>query len=341
MTQLRFDKAARPKGRKRIMRRFELDEISVVDNPAQAGATVKILKFGSPPLHALPVNYPRVLADVKRLRKAGHHKRADKLANALAAHAQAIIIKRAENGENVMKTLFDGVKVSKAAPASASAGSLSFEGLTKEERAEAEEMLAAMEDEEAEKADDMDGEYTVDMDGEAEKADEEEDPDETEEAEELQEETLKAMSDTDMDNEREFFSDDTEVGAEANKAMRDSRISKRRALLMGMGRVAANRGSYQTVAFAKAKGRTSTDAHDPFHQQRGAERRTQMDDRATAARAAEQAEIDAMRGAFGREREERKRAIDTMVQKLRAVSPRMPHTQALRKIRAEYPGLFG
>jgi hypothetical protein len=329
--------SSKPKGRRRIMRRFELDEISAVDAPAQRGATVKIMKFGSPPLHAMPIDHKRVQADIRLLKAAGEHHRASQLEQALGAYARAVIVKR---GEDSMQTLFDKA-ARRRAPASADTFELA--GLTKEEREEAEEMLAAMDeaDDEAEKADDP---YAVDMgdvDMEAEKdGEEEEDPDDSEEAEALQVETEKAMADTDMGDEADPFSDDTEVGAEANKAMRDPRVSKRRALLMAMGRVAANRGTYQKVAFAKAEGRTSTNSYDPFHQRRGRERREQMDDRAAQHRAREQAEIDAMRGAFGREREERQRTIANMVEKLRTTDRRMPHTVALRKIRAAYPGLF-
>jgi hypothetical protein len=354
---------AKPKGRsrRRIMQDFQLDEISLVDKPAQEGATAKLLKRATP-LHEMQIDYDHAIADVHRLRKRGQHARADQLEQALALHANSSVLKHA--GAEVMQTLFDKVRkangASASAPASASAGSFNYhdDAMSKDDDVEA--MLAQLQQqqypdldteelrqllaEEMDKAEGEDGaEYLEDM-GKDEGDDEEEvDPDDMEEmqAADLDNEISLTQAGQNMNDRTQPFTEDTEIGVEANRQMRDKRTSKRRAFTMACARTIAKRGAYD-AAFTKASSRITTDSEEPFQQQRATQRRAEMDRRTVATRNRANDELTAMREGvnLGREREERRRMIDGAVTKLRAVDPYMRHTEALRKVRQHYPALF-
>jgi hypothetical protein len=154
----------------------------------------------------------------------------------------------------------------------------------------------------------------------------------------LRREVVHAAEQLATDDEEDEFDDSTEHGWIANALRRrDPSISKARASFMATARRAAASGIY-----AKIASRVTTDSTDPSHQgsPNHLARRAEMDRRARVHRSNVNAEIEAMHGAFGREREERRRVIDKMVTKLREVDRHMPHTVALQKIRRQYPGLF-
>ena len=306
------------KPKRRRMKAFKLDEISVVDTPAQEEATARLMKRKGSPMSLYAPHNMQVVMKAKEA-------------------IQGIIAKAKEDLRGNPRATGPTEEVDRA----------ELDGNFDEEEVE---ILAGDEGDEEEKADEHDDEEAaaerlralLGKDEEAEEDDYQDD--EVDEEAALRHEVRQAKAQLRDDEEDEEFDESTEHGRIANALRRrDPSISKARAALMATGRRAASSGIYAKLAsrtYGKAAARSTTSAAEPFHQPSAAERRAEMDRTARAHRANVNAEIEAMRGAFGREGEMRRRAIDKMVIKLRETDRNMPHTVALRKIRAQYPGLF-
>ena len=320
----------KPKRRKMI--RFRMDEISVVDKPAQEDATARLMKRRRDMSAYAPRNMQVVMAAKEAIQgiiaKAKEDLRGSSRSRFVETGEGLQIIRRGTDKANLDEDEQEHESEMTPARASEILQPYADDSVSPEEETESNSLYARLGEEEEDELDE-----------------DELDEDDDEEAA-LRHEVRESKRQLAEDEEDEEFDEDTEHGRIANALRRrDPSISKARAALMATGRRAAASGIYAKVAtrattYGKAS-RVTTDAYEPFHQPSAASRRAEMDRRARAHRSNVNDEIEAMRGAFGREGEMRRRAIDKMVLKLREEDRNMPHTVALQKIRRAYPGLFG